>query len=266
MINMRKKSTSEITDKSNRPSVYQRGNNQTPDSSPHYVFVYDDDDEDNSDEETIILQLRSQPKTQPRKIEVINVSLTSDDTLQSLSLRYRCTISELKRINNIHRENEIFARRTIKVPVQPYSFLTETNATDLLGIDDKAPELLEKNDNLSNDQEIMNMKDNQTTLFSKPNDDINSVILNSICEPLTATLSCHDDVEDDANDEEDDQLLLLSSSTDSNVTNDLLFSCSGADWGLSWRQLIVVSLLLSFAGPVIYILYIAENSQRHIKT
>lgn len=171
----------------------------------------------------------------------------------------------MKRINNIHRENEIFARRTIKVPVQPYSFLTETNATDLLGLDDKAPELLDKNDYLSNDQQIMNMGNNQTTLFSKPNDDINSVILNSICEPLSETLSRHDDVEDDANDEDDDQLLLLSSSTESNA-NDLLFSCSGADWGLSWRQLICVSLLLSFGGPVIYILYIAENSQRHIKT
>lgn len=75
-----------------RPSVYQRGNNQTPDNSPHYVFVYDDDDDNHSDEETIILQPRSRPKIQPRKIEVINVSLTSDDTLQSLSLKYRCTV------------------------------------------------------------------------------------------------------------------------------------------------------------------------------
>lgn len=38
-----------------------------------------------------------------------------------------------------------------------------------------------------------------------------------------------------------------------------IFKCSGDNWGLSWMQLLVFSLLLSFAGPIIiYILYIAE--------
>lgn len=41
-----------------------------------------------------------------------------------------------------------------------------------------------------------------------------------------------------------------------------IFKCSGDNWGLSWMQLLVFSLLLSFAGPIIYILYIAEYSAK----
>ncbi|XP_076637742.1 lysM and putative peptidoglycan-binding domain-containing protein 3 isoform X3 [Colletes latitarsis] len=103
--------------------VYQRGNQR--EGSPHYVFLYSDD-ENSENEDNIPLQPRTKPTSLPRKVEVINVQLKSEDTLQALALRYRCTISELKRINKIHKENEIFAKRFIKVPIQPFSILSET--------------------------------------------------------------------------------------------------------------------------------------------
>lgn len=67
--------------------VYQRGNQR--DGSPHYVFLYSDD-ENSGDEETISLQQCN--KSLPRKVEVIYVPLKSEDTLQALALRYRCTV------------------------------------------------------------------------------------------------------------------------------------------------------------------------------
>lgn len=63
--------------------VYQRGNQR--DGSPHYVFLYSDD-ENSEDEETIPLQQCN--KSLPRKVEVINVPLKSEDTLQALALRF----------------------------------------------------------------------------------------------------------------------------------------------------------------------------------
>lgn len=59
-------------------------------SSPHYVFLHSDDesgtDEDNISLQTIKPSLR-------RKIQVINVQIKPEDTLQALALRYRCTVS-----------------------------------------------------------------------------------------------------------------------------------------------------------------------------
>lgn len=74
--------------------VYQRGNQK--EGSPHYVFLYSDD-ENSGDEENFPLQPRTGSTSTPRKVEVINVLVKPEDTLQALALRYRCTvISNLK--------------------------------------------------------------------------------------------------------------------------------------------------------------------------
>lgn len=42
-----------------------------------------------------------------------------------------------------------------------------------------------------------------------------------------------------------------------------MYSCNGADWDLSWLQLLICFLLLGFAGPVLYVIYLTEDSDRH---
>lgn len=42
-----------------------------------------------------------------------------------------------------------------------------------------------------------------------------------------------------------------------------VFSCNGADWGLSVLQLVICSLLLGFAGPVLYVIYLTEDLKKH---
>jgi hypothetical protein len=39
-----------------------------------------------------------------------------------------------------------------------------------------------------------------------------------------------------------------------------VYSCNVADWGMSWLQLLICSLLLGFAGPVLYVIYLTEDS------
>lgn len=70
-----------------RQTIYLRGR----ESSPHYVFLHSDD-ESGTDEENISLQTIKRP-TSLRKIQVINVQIKPEDTLQALALRYRCTVS-----------------------------------------------------------------------------------------------------------------------------------------------------------------------------
>ncbi|XP_008556573.2 lysM and putative peptidoglycan-binding domain-containing protein 4 [Microplitis demolitor] len=228
---------------------YQRGNQR--DKSPHYVFLYSDDE---VEDEEIPLQLRKQHKSLPKKIEVIIVNLKPEDTLQALSLRYHCTISELKRINNIHKENEIYARRVIKIPVQPFSILTENEK--LIDIDDQPDPLPSSS---SSAQLIINLSDGNVSKET----DINTLILNSVCEPSNKFTS-NQDIDINADDETNE--LLAREPRDSTPEAKVIdsFKCSGADWGLSLIHLILLFLLLGIILPIIYIFYIAEHSDHHI--
>ncbi|KAL0132210.1 hypothetical protein PUN28_000178 [Cardiocondyla obscurior] len=164
-----------------RQTTYLRGR----ESSPHYVFLHSDDE--SSTEEDISLQTikRSTPS---RKIQVINVQIKPEDTLQALALRYRCTISELKRINKIDKENEIYAKPYIKVPVQPFSILTEAS-----------PESQDSNAIVANDEhqeEIPIKADEQLIDFGSvsastesSNSEINTIILNSIIPKIQRPLN-----------------------------------------------------------------------------
>ena len=166
-------------------------------------------------------------------------------------------MSELKRINNIDKDNEIFAHRSIKVPVQPFSILTETlNKIQNEGANDCTYEL--EKPSTSKEEEILNLI-TTPIVVAPPRSEINNIILNSILEPRSAN-----ETSENVDDTEDVQLL---SPSEREITpkanlNDT-FSCSGADWGLSWFQLLGVSLLLGLAGPIIYIFFIADASNHH---
>ncbi|XP_015179841.1 PREDICTED: lysM and putative peptidoglycan-binding domain-containing protein 4 [Polistes dominula] len=235
--------------------VYQRGNQK--EGSPHYVFLYSDD-ENSGDEENFPLQTRTSTTSSPRKVEVINVIVKPEDTLQALALRYRCTISELKRINKIHKENEIYARRHIKVPIQPFSILTESLDQTSTVKEEKLNDdsALTESDTITRVQPLINLT-NVSVPIDLPKTEINNIILNSVCEPL-ATYKSNNTSETYST--ETDQLLNSTESeviTQSHIVD--TFKCSGDDCGLSWTQLLGATLLLGLAGPIIYILYITSK-------
>ncbi|KAK2723582.1 hypothetical protein QYM36_002058 [Artemia franciscana] len=54
--------------------------------------------------------------TLSKRQDFVEVPIKESDTLQGLSLQYRCPVAELKKINSISKDFELFARRTIKIP------------------------------------------------------------------------------------------------------------------------------------------------------
>ncbi|KZC06292.1 PREDICTED: lysM and putative peptidoglycan-binding domain-containing protein 3 [Dufourea novaeangliae] len=243
--------------------VYQRGNQR--EGSPHYVFLYSDDD-NSEDDDNIPLQPRNKTESVPRKVEVINVPLKTEDTLQALALRYRCTISELKRINKIHKENEIHARRFIKVPIQPFSLLTETLGESQIEpagrseVSISAPD--EEATSTSTKNALLDVTKNPI-VTEPPKTEINAIILNSVCEPLSLYNSSNS--LEIANIDSDPLLTSIDCNSSNTHLTDI-FKCSGDDCGLSWRELLGFSLLLGFAGPILYILYIVEFSSKNHST
>ena len=53
----------------------------------------------------------------------IEINLEKDDSLQSLSMKFGVSITDLKRVNSLLNERDIFALKTIKIPIKPNSFL-----------------------------------------------------------------------------------------------------------------------------------------------
>ena len=79
-----------------------------------------DEDEDETSSQTRDKKCHSDP--------YIVVQLNPDgDKLSTLSLKYNVPVAEIKRINKIFKENELFALSKVKIPVKPQSFLTESH-------------------------------------------------------------------------------------------------------------------------------------------
>ncbi|XP_071560109.1 lysM and putative peptidoglycan-binding domain-containing protein 3 isoform X1 [Temnothorax nylanderi] len=234
-----------------RQTIHLRGR----ESSPHYVFLHSDD-ESSTDEDNISLRAIKRP-TSLRKIQVINVQIKPEDTLQALALRYRCTISELKRINKIDKENEIYAKPYIKVPVQPFSILTEASPESQSNNATTTSEQCQEEVPARVEEQLIDLGGTSTSTESS-NTEINTIILNSVCEPLSSYNSAN--IPEIPHSEYDALLGDTENTQIAETCETDMFKCSGDNWGLSWTQLLMFSLLLSFAGPIIYILYIAENS------
>ena len=58
-------------------------------------------------------------------LSLIEMEVQPGATLASIALKYNIPVAELKRVNNLLAENELFALKRIKIPVRPNSVLTE---------------------------------------------------------------------------------------------------------------------------------------------
>lgn len=184
-------------------------------------------------------------------------------------------ISELKRINNIHKENEIFARRILKVPVQPFSIFTEMSENNQ---ENKfAKSTINLLDDSFVDDEINNGEQNKTLNISSSsannnsdnniNNDINNIILNSLSIEPPRNDIVNDNFE--VNNTENDELLLINervrdSTPEARVIE--LFGCSGADWGLTWVHLLIALLLFGFVLPAVFIIIMTEHQHENHHT
>ncbi|CAD5114429.1 unnamed protein product [Dimorphilus gyrociliatus] len=88
-----------------------------------YTFpnpAFDDDDDDN-DDENIKLTSRghheSKTKLPKQKQLIMIIPVKKDDTLQNLALKYRRPVAEIKRVNNLQKDQDFYALTHIKVPI-----------------------------------------------------------------------------------------------------------------------------------------------------
>ncbi|VVD03490.1 lysM and putative peptidoglycan-binding domain-containing protein 3-like [Leptidea sinapis] len=191
----------------------------------------------------------------------IEAQVQVGDTLQAIALRFHCSISELKRINHIHKDNEIFARRTIKIPVTPYSVLTE-----LIPIQQETVPTSSNNarTTLTMDNPLEDLVQNKITPGKHENQDIdfaidcNTVVMNSTLAP---SITPYTDVEPTEPISEDTQLLPNKEKVSIEAVVVKQLTSQGADFGLKWFHLLCFVLVLGVVTPIVYILFYLDKPE-----
>ncbi|XP_057376496.1 lysM and putative peptidoglycan-binding domain-containing protein 3-like [Daphnia carinata] len=163
------------------------------------------------------------------------------ETLQGLALHYRCTVFELKVANNIQKEAEFFARRTLKIPVRQHSSLTERLPSDKASLlpcgDTKSGDFKPSNslEFLKQvDQDLQRLKEKARVYDIDSNDPATSTFIPD-AERLRRTVRL-------------------------NRTD-----CQGDDCGLSWTHILGMALLVLLACPLLYFLYLELNLHKSTK-
>ncbi|XP_005051898.1 PREDICTED: lysM and putative peptidoglycan-binding domain-containing protein 4 [Ficedula albicollis] len=101
------------------------------------LFVFPNgrsDSDESSEEELNVMELRPRGKEQPRSssrdrlgdVVLLERELTQEDSLNKLALQYGCKVADIKRVNNFIREQDLYALKSIKIPVRPHGLLTES--------------------------------------------------------------------------------------------------------------------------------------------
>ncbi|CEF62275.1 LysM domain-containing protein [Strongyloides ratti] len=52
-----------------------------------------------------------------KRISMIEHEIKANETLQSICLKYECNVSEVKRINKLWNNEDLFTRKSIKIPI-----------------------------------------------------------------------------------------------------------------------------------------------------
>ncbi|KAF3688852.1 LysM and putative peptidoglycan-binding domain-containing protein 4 [Channa argus] len=191
------------------------------------------------DEELSVIEMRPRfysemEQQRQRNIQLLEREVLDSDSLNKLALQYGCKVADLKRVNNLMQEQDLFSLKSIKIPVQKHSFLTETPA------------------DLSDPQEEM---PKPSTRPVKPQDraraqphlqevtDFLMEVDNDIEKLIQSTNDQHEDFLD--NSEKSQQFRNRRRQPTSH----------GADWGIQWWNALVAMLLIGIVLPLFYVIY-----------
>ncbi|XP_058398321.1 lysM and putative peptidoglycan-binding domain-containing protein 4 [Diceros bicornis minor] len=107
-----------------------------------HVYMFENgggDSGDSSEEESHRVALRPRSKERQKKgahhphqpgagdVVLLQRELAQEDSLNKLALQYGCKVADIKKVNNFIREQDLYALKSIKIPVKNHGILTETH-------------------------------------------------------------------------------------------------------------------------------------------
>ncbi|XP_022610280.1 lysM and putative peptidoglycan-binding domain-containing protein 4-like [Seriola dumerili] len=191
------------------------------------------------DEELSVMEMRprvflEQEQDRLRNVQLLERKVLEGDNLNKLALQYGCKVADIKRVNNLMQEQDLFALTSIKIPVQKHSFLTETY-TDPSDLQEEMP--------------------HSSTTPVRPQDRARSQP--HLQEVTDFLIEVDNDIEkliQTTNDQDEDFL--------DNSEKEQRFgfrrrglTSHGADWGIQWWNAVVAMLLIGIVLPLFYVIY-----------
>lgn len=220
---------------------------RTPTSHVYMFKNGSGDSGDSSEEEThhVILRPRGPERQKkgtphPQRPRVSDVVLmqrevAEEDNLNKLALQYGCKVADIKKVNNFIREQDLYALKSIKIPVRNHGVLTETN-TELKPL--QSPET-------------------RVTLAEPADADGEATGAEAPANPLTDFFKGIDqNIERAAQSD-----IFLSESYCIDAADQPLLPApaktplNGADCGLRWWNAVFIMLLVGIVLPVFYLVY-----------
>ncbi|KAB1257025.1 LysM and putative peptidoglycan-binding domain-containing protein 4 [Camelus dromedarius] len=207
------------------------------------------DSGDSSEEETHRVALRPRGKDRQKKgahhphqpgagdVVLLQRELAQEDSLNKLALQYGCKVADIKKVNNFIREQDLYALKSIKIPVKNHGILTETQK--------------ELRPLLSSSTET------RVTFEEQPDPDRAAVGASAPSSPLTDFFKGIDQNIERAVQSD----IFLSESHCIETSSQPLLPAppkpltNGADCGIHWWNAVFIMLLIGIVLPVFYLVY-----------
>ncbi|XP_072291239.1 lysM and putative peptidoglycan-binding domain-containing protein 4 [Eucyclogobius newberryi] len=163
--------------------------------------------------------------------QVMERELQHGDKLNQLALQYGCQVAEIKQLNNFIQEPDLFALKSIKIPVQKHLFLTE-ELGEIKHPQDALPPSAEEGDPRASPHVL-----EVTDFFMELDNDMERLIQSTK--------------------QEDEELLEIwdGQSRGYRRQRGQGIKGHGADWGINWWNAIIAMLLIGIVLPLFYIIY-----------
>ncbi|XP_018415759.1 PREDICTED: lysM and putative peptidoglycan-binding domain-containing protein 4 [Nanorana parkeri] len=215
-----------------------------------YTFTNGAADLDSSSEEEFdIMELRARGVELQRQnalrekisdVVFLERTITEHDSLNKLALQYGCKVADIKRANNFLTEQDMYAVKTIKIPVKVHGIFSEHNE-----------EPSTQNSGSVNSHGIVTEPTEDASVLSTDKGDITQYFL-----------EIDQNIEKAAQNQELFNESFGSGSPRGTPTPRQKDSYLGADWGIRWWNAVLVMLLIGIVLPVFYIIYYERASEK----
>lgn len=222
---------------------------RTPTSQVYMFENGGGDSGDSSEEESHRVALRPRGKERQKQgahhpqqpgagtVVLLQRELAQEDSLNKLALQYGCQVSDIKKANNFIREQDLYALKSIKIPVKIHGILTETQK-----------EL----------RPLLSASSETRVTFEEPPDPARvTVSAGAPSSPLTAFFK---GIDQNIQHAVQSEIFINESYCEETSGQPLLPAppktpTNGADCGIQWWNAVFIMLLIGIVLPVFYLVY-----------
>ncbi|CAN9499274.1 unnamed protein product [Ophioblennius macclurei] len=203
-----------------------------------YMFKRRANEYATSSDDEELLEMRpqtsqDQKQDRMRNIQLLERELLDGDSLNKLALQYGCKVADIKRVNNLMKEQDLFALKSIKIPVPKHSLLTETLSDHC----DPQEEMPRSSPTPAKPQDRARTRplEEATAFLMEVDSDLDKLIQNTTDR-------------DDGFSEMSEKPRLFGFRRQRQTSH-------GADWGIQWWNAVIAMVLIGIVLPLFYVIY-----------